>query len=236
MRLALLASMLLFPAFAAMPTAAQVVPDLQLDNPRVQSIRWEQGQEVLLTVMPSSGLTVMLEDGEHIELVSLGDENSFEVQVSPERNSFLVLPRRSEGAARMAVATDRRSYRFVVRTGIGLTAAYLVQFTYGEGQADAPESVAPAPGETLWSYRLRGDREVRPLTLLDDGTRTFIRYADGQALPAVFAIGPTGDEEIVNGYMRDDTYVIDRVYSELVFRIDDERARARRNSEPDVVQ
>jgi type IV secretion system protein VirB9 len=45
----------------------------------------------------------------------------------------------------------------------------------------------------------------------------------------VFAIGPTGDEQVVDGYMRDGLFVIDRVHEELVFRIDKAMATARRS-------
>jgi len=44
----------------------------------------------------------------------------------------------------------------------------------------------------------------------------------------VFGIGYNGEEEVVDGYMRDGVFTIDRVYGELVFRIDKKRARARR--------
>lgn len=217
------------------PLVAQVVPDLPLDNPRVQSIRWEEGQQVLLTVMPSSGLTVMLETTEVIERVVSGDQNAFQVQVTPEANSFLILPRRSDGAARVAVTTNKRDYDFMVRTGTGLTAAYLVRFTYDDGQSSL-EIVNENSSHGRWSYRLRGDRDVLPVSVHDDAVRTFITYGPEQALPAVFAIGPTGAEETVNGYMRGERFVIDRVYSELVFRIDDERASARRNDESDIIE
>ena len=85
-------------------------------------------------------------------------------------------------------------------------------------------------------YRLRGDRSVRPLQIGDDGTRTRILFAPGQALPAIFAIGPTGDEEVVNGYMRGDAFEIDRVYERLVFRIDKDKATARRAEEADAAR
>jgi type IV secretion system protein VirB9 len=42
----------------------------------------------------------------------------------------------------------------------------------------------------------------------------------------VFGIGFNGEEEVVDGYMRDGVFTIDRVYGELVFRIDKKRARA----------
>ena len=117
-------------------------------------------------------------------------------------------------------------------------AAYIVRFEYG------PSSPPPIPEEVVglesaqskqtWSYRLRGSREVRPLVISDDGKKTHIRYDEAQALPAVFAIGPTGKEELVNGYMRDGIYVIDRVYEELAFRIDKKKATAKRRGSPET--
>ncbi|MCB2067158.1 MAG: TrbG/VirB9 family P-type conjugative transfer protein [Erythrobacter sp.] len=227
-------------ALAPLPAMAQVVPDLELDNPRLQTVHFEDGQEVLLTVMPETGVTVMLERGETIQRIAVGDDSAFDVRVSPEGNSFLVLPRGPEESTRMQVQTDRRAYPFTLRTGAGLTAAYLVRFLYGElpaagGQrALAPVSAsAPAPGAPLWGYRMRGDAVVEPQAISDDASRTYITYGPDQALPAVFAIGATGEEELVNGQMRGDVFVIDRVYAELVFRLDDERATARRNANPD---
>lgn len=224
-------------ALLAAPAAqAQIVPNLELDNPRLQTVQWEDGLEILLTVMPSTGLTIMLESGEQIERVTMSDPIDFDVRVSPEGNSLLVLPNGNELAGRMVVDTDRRSYPFSLRTGEGLTAAYLVRFTYGNSPAAdlAPQAALATPDTSgaRWTYRLRGDSEVRPQSIRDDGTRTYITYHADQALPAVFAIGQTGDEEMVNGHMRGDIFVIDRVYSELVFRLDDERARARRNAQP----
>ncbi len=184
---------LLLPSIAI----AQKLPDTDLSNPRIQSVEWTEGQEVLLTALPSSGMTVMLEPGEQIQRVTTGGAAGFDIRVSSERD-------------------------------------YLVRFLYEgatEGQAGDTQS-EPAGGPT-WSYRLRGDDPVRPQIIRDDAAKTYITYGDGQPLPAVFALGATGEEEVVNGYMRGGNYVIDRVYSELVFRIDGDRATARRNVTPD---
>ncbi|VVS98526.1 TrbG/VirB9 family P-type conjugative transfer protein [Erythrobacter sp. EC-HK427] len=223
---------------AAFPAGAQTVPDVQLDNPRIQRVHYAEGASVLLTIMPGSGTTIMLEPGEVIARVTLGSEFDYSVRVSPEGNSLLVLADHQAEESTMLVETDRRRYPFALRTGEGLTAAYLVRFTYGElppagAVAAAPE--APLPRQS-WSYRLRGDDTVRPLRISDDGERTYITYHPEQALPAVFAIGQTGDEELVNGHMRGEQFVIDRVYAELVFRLDDERLRAQRNASPDREQ
>jgi type IV secretion system protein VirB9 len=213
---------------------AQTVPDLELDNPRIQTVQWQDGMDVLLTVMPGSGLTLMLEAGERIERVTLSDDFDFEVRVSPEGNSLILLADQQAVEGRMVVETDRRTYPFALRIGEGLTAAYLVRFTYGAQRLDPLDPVSAPVAESRWSYRLRGDAPVRPRAIADDGARTYITYAPEQPLPAVFAIGATGDEEMVNGHMRGDVFVIDRVYAELVFRLDEERAQAERNSQPDV--
>jgi len=77
-------------------------------------------------------------------------------------------------------------------------------------------------------YKLSGAIELRPTKISDDGTHTYIVWAPDQALPAVFAVNATGAEEMVDGYMRNDIFTIDRVYQQLVFRIDKKLARAKR--------
>lgn len=76
------------------------------------------------------------------------------------------------------------------------------------------------------TWTVRGDRTLRPASISDDGVRTYLYWQPEQSLPAVFAVGPAGDEEVVDGYMRGGTFVIDRVHSRLVFRIDEKKAVA----------
>lgn len=223
-------------AMLAAPLQAQTMPQPGAENPRLQTVQWAQGTEYLLTALPMTGLTVLFEPGEQVQRVTLDATRAFDVQVSAERDGLLVVPQVQDAAGTMLVATDQRNYRMRLRTGTGLMAAYLVRFVYGYEQEPAFEPMpepALAPTGEIWTYRLRGDREVRPASISDDGVRTRIVFAPGQALPAVFAIGPSGEEQVVNGYMRDEVYVIDRVWQELVFRIDDEKATAERASKPE---
>lgn len=234
---------LAFLAFAlASPAAAQLVPQPEADNPRVQRVVWQAGETIMLTALPQSGLTVMLEPGEQIARVTVGAARVFDVRVSSERDSFLVVPLVEGAESVLTVNTDRRNYTFDLRTGTGLMAALLVRLDYAGsvatlGQAFSGTSstiaVEPTPTET-WSYRLRGDRQVQPQRIEDDGQRTRIVFAPEQDLPAIFAIGPTGEEQVVDGYMRDGIFVIDRVWDELVFRIDKEKATAQRNARPEA--
>lgn len=219
----------------AFPAAAQVLPEPGDRNPRLQTIRWAPDAEVLLTALPGTGLTVMLEPGEQIRRATIGDGSAYDVRVSAERDSFLILPLGSDPKSSLIVETDRREYRFQLVTGDGLVAAYLVRFEYGNEQSfdQLPASAIqqPEPLAVARNYKVRGDREVRPAAITDDGVRTRIEFGPRQLLPAIFAIGPSGDEQVVNGYMRGDIYVIDQVHDELVFRIDKEKATAQRLDE-----
>lgn len=228
------------------PLAAQVVPEPGSPNPRIQTLRWEEDQTFHLTALPATGLTVLFEPGERIASV---DANSARVdaRVSSERDGLLLIPKFDGELGSMQVTTDRRNYRFTLRTGTDLMAAYLVRFV----SASPPAAVSPPmaamplapfpqphaesafPSAQTWGYRLKGDREVRPARISDDGVRTTIEFAQGVPLPAVFAIGPAGDEQVVNGYMRNGRFVIDEVWRDLVFRIDSRKASARRNSQAD---
>lgn len=214
--------------FAA-PAAAQNVPALSEENPRLQSIRYAEGERVLLTALPQSALTVVLEPGEQIQQVVLGAQTGYQIRVSAERDSFAVLPEAGAPETNLTVQTDRRAYEFDLRTGNGLLAAYVVTFDFGDDIAFIEQTDLQKPAGPVWTYRLKGDRTVRPQMIMDDGTRTWITFGEEQALPAVFAIGANGKEQVVNGYMRGSDYVIDRVHTELVFRIDKEKATAKRS-------
>jgi type IV secretion system protein VirB9 len=215
------------------PAAADVYPMPGPDNPRIQSASWQAGERVVLTALPKTGLTVMLEPGETIRRVILSDDRSWDVTVSAEYDSFQITPADQAKTASLTVETDQRAYDFALQTGLDLTAAYLVRFAPNQVSEPAFEMPDKPAGET-WSYRLKGDREVRPASIQDDGCQTFITYGEDQALPAVFAIGPTGKEEVVDGYMRDGRFVIDRVHQELIFRIDKEKATAKRSDTPEA--
>ena len=221
----------------AVPLVAQVFPTPGAETPRIQSAQWRPGEQLVLTALPQTALTVMLEPGERIQRATLGGSPAWQVAISAEEDSFQVTPGPGAVLASLSVETDRRAYSFLLETGDGLQAAYLVRLQFGPSQPSyhaQPDSRTQAYADAIAgleaTWRMRGDREVRPVSIRDNGMKTVIEYAPGQALPAVFAIGPTGDEEVVDGYMRDGLFIIDRVHQELVFRIDRAKATATRSA------
>ncbi|WP_423141123.1 TrbG/VirB9 family P-type conjugative transfer protein [Parablastomonas sp. CN1-191] len=94
-----------------------------------------------------------------------------------------------------------------------------------------PPGIPPLPGmakprQIVW--KMAGDKQIRPQDIHDDGAKTYILWGLDQDLPAVFALTANNQEQVVEGYMRGDVYVIDRVPPKLVFRIDNAKATAQR--------
>lgn len=101
--------------------------------------------------------------------------------------------------------------------------ALMLLLAPGAAQAQPPAQ------SVVGRYQLSGARELRPVEISDDGVRTYLRWHDEQELPAVFALGARGNEETVDGYMRDGIFTIDRINPRLAFRIDQRVAYATRS-------
>jgi type IV secretion system protein VirB9 len=216
---------------AALPSAAlaQQAPTPSFDDPRLQSVAYDPAQPVRLVAFPNSTLTVMLLSGDRIERVVVSDPAAFDVDVTGPGDGLHIAPLRADGAATVLVDTSMRRYEFDLATGEGLAAAYLVRFVDPRGSPAAAQAAATTA--MTGTYRLTGERSLQPSRIGDDGQRTYLEWDEHQSLPAVFGIGANGEEEVVDGYMREGIFTIDRVYGELVFRIDRKRAKARRMRE-----
>lgn len=214
-------------AFASAPALAQELPPLSSDR-RVQTVAWSQDGVIPLGIEPGSSLTVILSASERIANVTVGDTSAFQVAVAGSGDSLFVKPLAPFARTNMTVMTDARRYLFMLDSSGGPGSPYVVQLSYpaASSQSALPEQPAPALAEGTW--KVTGDRNLRPLEIRDDGIKTYIQWAPDQALPAVFAIPASGGEEVVDGYMRESVFVIDRVHPRLVFRIDNHTAIARR--------
>ena len=93
-----------------------------------------------------------------------------------------------------------------------------------------PQSTQAAERAAHPTWRLSGATALRPARIWDDGQRTYIVWPLEAELPAVFSLGPDGGEMLAEGAMRDGQYVLDRVHTLLIFRIDRSVAKATRRA------
>lgn len=92
------------------------------------------------------------------------------------------------------------------------------------------EQSQKAAGQASGSYKISGSAAIRPTLIWDDGQKTFLDWPENIEAPAIFAIDAAGNESLVNSYYRGGKFVIDAVYSRLLFRLDRLTARADRKA------
>ena len=220
--LLLLAGVLL----TASPLAAQVKPKAGTGDPRIQTIDYVPDQVFQLSATPGYALTVELSADEQVENVAVGDSGAWQVTANHRGDHLFVKAIQGGVSTNMTVVTNVRLYNFELVPSSGAD-AYTVRFRYpNSGNDGFADDAASAAGQGR--YRLGGDKALRPSEISDDGKHTYIRWPREQALPAVYAVGATGQEMLVNGMMRDDVFVVDNVAEKLVFRIDKAVATATR--------
>lgn len=172
------------------------------------------------------GATVVLDRSEVIENVTIGDQQSWEVEVLDRRDRFLAKPKRvSPQPTTLTIHTNRRIYTFLISAGSGAgttNVGFRYSFTYPE---NAPRQttrtiydVYHAARFTNVSYSAAGSDALRPDVAFDDGRKTYLRLRQN-IRPSVFVVNPDGSERLVNtSDLQDGTIVIRGVFSRVVLR------------------
>lgn len=205
-------------------TPVQAAPD-----PRILDIPVSRDSIISLGTAPDTPQTVLFEPGEQIVSVILSDPAAYSIQVSSRGDSLALRPLRPSALALMSVRTTSRAYEFQLSAIEARGAPAIVRLVAGAAEAAPAPYEEPSPVlRPRTPYAVSGAQALRPSSISDDGLKTFIEWEGDRAMPATFALGPTGEEQMVDGYMREGFYTLDRVYDVLIFRIDRQSARAKR--------
>lgn len=216
-------------ALGVLLVATPVTAQEELGNdPRYRMVEYRTGGVFQLPVSSETPQTILFAPGERILSVLLGDPGDYSVSVSGSGDSLLLQVKGNASPTIMNVRTDMRSYEIELIAGGYVLVPHVIHFSRSKDAQPTPEDLPLPEPLAGTSYRISGSRELRPASISDDGSKTFIVWRDDQAMPAIFALGPTGQEEMVDGYVRAGVFTIDRVYRRIVFRIDRKTATARR--------
>lgn len=208
------------------PLRCEVTPIPGAGDPHIQSIAYDPTEVVALRVAGGYAVTVRFSPDERIETVTLGDAGSWQAAVNKRADNLVVKPIGPGLPTNLIVITDQRSYTFALyEAAVGAALQpYLVTFTY----PFAPPGPSAPPASAISQYQMKGDRALWPLGISDDGRFTALRWGEDVTLPAVYRQDAKGNLALVNGAMRDGSYVIEGVPERLVFVSGKARASALR--------
>lgn len=211
--------------FAGAASAQQA----NIGDPRISFLSTQAGGLMHLQTSSEVTQTLLFAQGERIMSVIVSDPSAYFVNVAGSGDSVTVKAANTYSIAVMSVRTNTRTYEFELAAGGSPNVPAVVRLV-SRIPGSAPVR-RPLPQEIARSgvtYRLSGSKALRPVSITDDGNKTYIEWDKDQALPATFGLGPTGEEQMVDAYMREGVFTIDRVYQTLIFRIDKEDTRALR--------
>lgn len=205
-------------------------------DPRIRELVYNPKAVTTLSGCQGFQSTIAFAEGERIENIALGDSSLW--QVTPNRRADLLFLKPVHPAARtnMMVVTDRRRYSFelTVRGAAACKAGQVVydlRFAYPDepkpppvaeaappAPAIAAEDAPPPPAARNAAYTFTGASANVPVRVFDDGKSTWLKWADGVAAPAIYALGPDKSEAMVNYSVKGDYIVVDGVAPALVLR------------------
>lgn len=151
-----------------------------------------------------------------------------------KRVHILVKPTRPDLITNLIINTDQRTYYLELRSA-EKTYMASVSWQYPQDalialrrQNAAASNAAPVDtgvdvSRLRFRYRIDGDRPAwRPLSAFDDEQKVFIEMPRGIAqgeLPPLFVLGPDGKGELVNYRVRQNYYVVDRLFGAAELRL-----------------
>ena len=105
-----------------------------------------------------------------------------------------------------------------------------VRAAHAAAEASAPVDQGLDLAELQFRYAITGDRPSwRSLRAFDDGRKVYIEMPGGIAegeLPPLFVVGPSGGTELVNYRVRQNYYVVDRLFAAAELRMGSDRKQA----------
>ncbi|MEO6388761.1 MAG: TrbG/VirB9 family P-type conjugative transfer protein [Croceibacterium sp.] len=238
---------------AALVTAAAPVlwsaPVMAGDQRLVERL-YDPNQVVKIEGHTNVQATIKFDDAEHVENVAIGDSQAWQVTPNRRANLLFVKPLAERAATNMTVVTDKRTYLFdLVASPANRNPLYVLSFTYppepedvqlaSAGSPAGPSDVELAastdpyavvdPATLNFAWTRRGDGNLLPATVYDDGNAIFLAWAPGTPLPAILIKDQKGSEGPVNYAVRGDVIVIDGVPGELVLRSGEDSATLTNN-------
>lgn len=210
----------------------QVPTPSPLDS-RIRSVPYNGIDSVRLNLAYGQRTHIELAADEVTKYISTGDDPAWDV--GPEkniRNHIFIKPIASKPDTNMVIVTNKRSYNFNLYLVKPAEYYASLRFTYPEEKREAAAaqslkksldefkaSAHPKEGDNT-NYWAQGADGITPLRAWDDGRFTYLYFAPGALLPAMYVEEDDGQETTEKPVVDGDTGVvtITRLVRKVVLR------------------
>ena len=233
-RLGLCAALL---AAEATPALALYKPQACGNDPHVQCAIYDPNEVYQISTAAGKATMLLLEPGEKItdNGLGMGDGSAWIAKVN--ERGVLIKPKDENPDTNLMIVTNLRTYTFsLVTAKTKEPTTWVLSFDYPDTREreadnadkkraaerhaiDAVKVEGPEAPRKNTAYFMRGDKDLAPTALWDDGRFTYFQYATTRLLPAeIGRILPDGSEANVNHHMEGDTIVVEETATNFVLR------------------
>ena len=228
-------------ALVAAPATAATQPVPGADDPRIASVVYRATDVVELEGHFGYSTAIRFSKAERIENVAVGDPEGWQTQPNADRNILFVKPLLEDADTNMTVVTSARTYHFALSAADAEADTPLFELSFQVPEPPRPRTLARqgsalrsanaalrvpspfAPGSNT-DYGFKGDADLAPTAIFDDGRFTYIRFAAGSDLPAVFGVDAKRNESVLNTHRRGEFTVVESVPRQITLRLGDRKA------------
>ncbi|MBK2257576.1 TrbG/VirB9 family P-type conjugative transfer protein [Francisella philomiragia] len=208
---------------------AETKPVSSSVDTRVQRVAFNPNQITKIEVAPLISTFITLGD-ERIKHVTVGDPDAFAATELKSAPNTIKVKAIADGkvSTNMTVLTDQHDYYFMLDSDPKVPEsekAIAIKFTYPEQELEMQnkdrslaaenkqitKSIKDArldPDNYNWDYTYSGNTLILPQQVYDDGSFTYFRLRDKQAMPAFYKVNINGDLTMLDHQVRGDYVVI----------------------------
>lgn len=229
---------------ASAPAArASAAPEVRSGDPRIHVELYDPNRVVKIYTAVGNPTLIQFEDDEQIVgtpkgMIGMGDAKAW--SVGPKGSNIMLKPKAVRPDTKLLVVTTKRTYAFDIVSlakNSKVEPTLIVRFDYPDTKAKTALAEARkhgaiserlaqiagkegGTGQRNRSFVKRGDAQLAPSQVEDDGRFTYMRFDSTKELPVVYKILPDGAEALTNFHMEPDTgtMVIHEIAAQFVLR------------------
>lgn len=224
-------------SIVSVSASAALTPSSYGFDERIQFFEYNPDDVYVINTRIGTSTLIQLDKNEVIEGdnagLGMGDAEAWSLAV--KGNSIFLKPAAELPDTNMMIVTNKRTYAIELTTN-GRSPSYLVRFNYPDNEKTTDKKDSPnvkngdylktvgkdakgqpilVPNNINTLYYKRGDNDIMPTHVWDDGLFTFLKYPNAKDLPVVYKVLSDNSETLVNSHIVDDTLVLhgtNRVY------------------------
>lgn len=203
---------------SALAVCAEVTPPRGPHDAHVRVATYVDGQVYRILTSLTHVTAVEFGEGEVIQSIIAGDTKGFAFDGVPGGRAFAIKPLLKGVRTNITVYTTLHAYYFeVVETAD--TTHYVVRFKYPESAERPKNAVLRQPAN--YNYGISSKKAFAPISIWDDGTFTYFKFAHNVEVPAIFRWSD-GTERTVNSTAESDGVMrVSGVSNRWVLRLGD---------------